>query len=209
MVDDIEDDFDISAIRQAIYGDVFSEGTQKNGRNLLFVATVALVTAVFDVAVKSTPLVPLDFSKSPDSLITILAIANIALLISYTLRVSNDFLRTREEWADARKFIEIERIQRALRSAREVDEAIASAEPRPHEYAPFPDEWWEKYSEEREAALERIRKIEAGIANRRLQIYLRWIRLVIFGGLPLVIGVAALFHTWRNALDFFQAVVGL
>ncbi len=209
MVDDIENDFDISAIRQALYGDLFSEGTEKSGRNLLLVATVALVTAVFDVAVKSTPLVPLDFSKHPDSLITFLAIANFALLISYILRASNDFLRTREEWADARKFIEIEHIRRALRSAREVDEAMASAEPRPDGYEPFPDEWWEEYSDEREAALEHIRKIEAGLASRRLQMIVRWIRLFFFGGLPLVIGVAALSHTWRNVLDFFLAVVGL
>lgn len=209
MADDIENEFGISAFRQALYGDTFSESTEKSGRNLLLVATVALVTAVFDVAVKSTPLVPLDFSGQPDSLITFLAIANIALLISYMLRALNDLLRTREEWASARKFIEIERIRRAHRSARDTDEAIASAEPLPDGTDPFIDEWWEHYADEREAALKHISKIEARLADRRLQIFVRWIRLFFFGGLPLLIGFAALTHTWRNALHFFQAVVGL
>ena len=35
MADEIETDFDANAIREAIYGDAFSEGTEKSGRNLL------------------------------------------------------------------------------------------------------------------------------------------------------------------------------
>ena len=35
MADEIETDFDANAISEAIYGDAFSEGTEKSGRNLL------------------------------------------------------------------------------------------------------------------------------------------------------------------------------
>ena len=209
MADEIEKEFDISAIRQALYGDAFSEGTGKSGRNLLLVATVTLVTAVFDVAVKSTPLVPLDFSNHPDSLITFLAITNIALLINFTLRASNDFLRAGEDWATAKKFIEIERITRARRLAQDTDEAIASGEPSPDGDFSFDEKWWEEFSVTREEAVKRIREIEDRLGERRIPIFVRWIRLIFFGGLPLLVGFAALAHTWENALHFLKAVVGL
>lgn len=208
MADEIERDFDANAIRKAIYGDAFSEGTEKSGRNLLLVATVSLVVSVFGVAVKSTPLVPLDFSNHPDSLITFLAITNIALLINYTLRVLNDFLRAREDWGTAKKFIEIERVSRELRLAQDTDEAIASGEPSPNGDYSFDDEWWEQFSVTRDKAKERIRKIEDRLAERRIPIFVRWIRLIFFGGLPLLIGFAALIHTWENALQFLKSVVG-
>ena len=209
MADEIERDFDVNAIRDAIYGDAFSEGTEKSGRNLLLVATVTLVISVFGVAVKSTPLVPLDFSNHPDSLITFLAITNIALLMNYALRASNDFLRAREDWATAQKFIEIERIRRARRLAQDIDEAIASREPSPNEDYSFDDEWWEGFSITREEAVVRIREIENRIVERSIPIFVRWIRLIFFGGLPLLIGFAAFTHTWENALHFVKVVVGL
>lgn len=209
MADDIEEGFDISVIREAIYGNAFSEGTEKSGRNLLLVATVTLVTAVFEVAVKSTPLVPLDFSKQPDSLITFLAIANIALLINYTLKASNDLFRAREDWANARKFIQIERIRRAHLSAKETEKQILSAQPHPDEFDLSPEPWWEEYHEVEEEGRTLIRNIEAGISNRRLPIIVRWIRLVFFGGLPVLTGLAALIHTWKTVLNFFLAVLGL
>lgn len=209
MADEIESDFDVNAIREAIYGDAFSEGTEKSGRNLLLVATVTLVISIFDVAVKSTPLVPLDFSNNPDSLITFLAITNIALLMNYALRASNDFLRAKEDWATAQKFIEIERIKRARRLAQDTDEAIASGEPPPNGDYSFDDEWWEEFSVTREEAIERIREIEDRVAERRIPILVRWIRLIFFGGLPLLIGFVALTHTWENALHFVKVVVGL
>ena len=209
MADEIESDFDVNAIREAIYGDAFSEGTEKSGRNLLLVATVTLVISIFDVAVKSTPLVPLDFSNNPDSLITFLAIINIAFLMNYALRASNDFLRAREDCATAQKFIEIERINRARRVAQDTDEAIASGEPSADGDYSFEDEWWEEYSVTKEEAVRRIREIEDRIAERRIPIFVRWIRLIFFGGLPLLIGFAALTHTWENALHFVKVVVGL
>lgn len=209
MADEIERDFDANAIREAIYGDAFSEGTEKSGRNLLLVATVTLVISVFGVAVKSTSLVPLDFSNHPESFITFLAITNIALLMNYALRASNDFLRAGEDWATAKKFIEIERIKRARRLAQDTEEAIMSGQPSPNGNNSFDDEWWEEFSVIREEAIERIREIEDRLAERRLPISVRWIRLFFFGGLPLLIGFAALTHTWENALDFLKAVVGL
>lgn len=209
MADEIESDFDINAIREAIYGDAFSEGTEKSGRNLLLVATVTLVISVFGVTVKSTPLVPLDFSNNPDSLITFLAITNIALLINYALRALNDFLRAGEDWATAKKFIEIERINRAYRAAQDTEEAILSGEPSPEGDSSFDDELWERFSVTREEAVKRIREIEDRLAERRLPIFVRWIRLIFFGGLPLLVGFTALTHTWKNALDFLKAVVGL
>ena len=209
MADEIERDLDVNAIREAIYGDAFSEGTEKSGRNLLLVATVTLVISVFGVAVKSTTLVPLDFANYPDSLITFLAITNIAFLMNYALRASNDFLRAGEDWATARKFIEIERIKRAYRAAQDTEKAILSGEPPPNGDYSFDDEWWGKFSVTREEAVKRIREIEGRLAERRIPIFVRWIRLIYFGGLPLLIGFAALTHTWENALDFLNAVVGL
>ena len=209
MADEIERDFDGNAIREAIYGDAFSAVTNKSGRNLLLVSTVTLVISVFDVAVKSTPLVPLDFSNNPDSLITFLAIINIAFLMNYALRASNDFLRARENWATAQKFFEIERINRARRVAQDTDEAIASGELSANGDYSFEDEWWEEYSVTKEEAVRRIREIEDRIAERRIPIFVRWIRLIFFGGLPLLIGFTALTHTWENALQFLKAVIGL
>lgn len=208
MADDIEDGFDPNVIREALYGNAFSEGTEKCGRNLLLIATVTLITAVFDVAVKSTPLVPLDFSKQPNSLIIFLAITNFALLISYILRALNDLLRANEDWAYAKKFIEIEHIRRARDSARAREEAEFSAEKRAREDN-FIEEYWEEYEEAYDKHLARVRKIEAKLGNRMVPVFVRWIRLFFFGGLPILIGIAALIHTWENAFNFFQAVVGL
>lgn len=209
MVDNTEEDFDISAIREALYGDAFSAGTEKSGRNLLIVATVTLVIAVYDVAVKSTPLVPLDFANQPDSLRIFLAAANIALLLNYILRASNDLLRTREEWATARKFIEFELIQRAHRSALEVEREINAQDPRSDRYNPVVEEWWEDYEATRDEALKRIKKIDSGLADRRFPIFIRWIRIFFFGGLPLLMGFTSLAHTWKDAVDFFRAVVAV
>lgn len=208
MAVDIEKDFKPSAIREGVYGHPFSSATDKVGRSLLLIATVALVTAVFDVTPISTPLVPLDFSAQPDSLITFLATVNFALLMSYTLSVSNDLLRAHEDWSTAKKNIEIERAIRADETAWHIDDAIASGEPPPGG-KPIVDQWWEEASDIREEAVKRIRKIEAGRNERAVPIFVRWVRLVFFGGLPLLTGLAAVAHTWRNVWHFFEAVVGL
>lgn len=208
MADDIEEELDVKFIREALYGDAFSRGTDKVGRYLLVVATTTLITTVFNVVLKSTPLVPLDFSGQPDSLITFLAAANLALLINYTLRVTNDLLKAREDWANAQRFMDIERIKRARQSAQWTEEIVMSGDPS-GDPGPDADPWWEHYAETRDEAVRRIRMIQTRPNERRVAITTRWIRLVFLGGSPALIGVAALMHTWRNVWHFFQAIVGL
>jgi hypothetical protein len=135
-----------------------------------------------------------------------LAIANLALLVNYTLRASSDILRIREEWGDARKHFEIEKISRAQQQAVEIEKELMEAgEDCPG--APGMEEYWEDYRRAANKARERILEIETALGDRRLPISVRWIRLFYFGCLPLLIGSLAFLHTWRDALEFFQAVV--
>jgi hypothetical protein len=207
MSTSVEEQFNPDSLRATLYGEAFSEASQKNGRTLLVVATLTLITTVFDVDVKSTPLLPLDFSNHPESLLIFLAISNVALLVSYCIRAGSDLVRAAEEWAEAKKQIEIERIRRALESARDVDRAISEAEPSDR-YDPVIDDWWESYQEAANSGIEKIRALEARIARRRIPIAMRWSRLVFFGGLPLVAAVLALAHTWREVIEFVRAILG-
>ncbi|MHA1571084.1 MAG: hypothetical protein ACTSWM_04635, partial [Alphaproteobacteria bacterium] len=210
MSEKIEDkEFDSHAIREALYGNAFSDGTEKSGRTLLLVATVTLIIAVFDVAVTSTPFVPLDFSGKPEGLVTFLAIANVALLINYMLRALSDLLRAKEDWAHAGKSIQMERVWRAEQEAANTEKEIMEADPSREDYGETWDEWWENCSAIRDDALQKVREIDVQLGQRTFPIIMRWVRLIVLGGLPLLVGFAALGHTWENVVIFFLAVVGL
>lgn len=209
MTEKADNEIDTSEIKNALYSDAFGEKTEKGARNLLIVATITLITDVFDVAVKSTPLIPLDFSNRPDSLIVFLSILNIALLFSYLLRALNDVLRVREEWANARIFIERQRAQRVWQQAKDIETAIDAADPRNEEQFQSLESWWEDAKEADESARDLISAIEAKIIDRRLPITVRWLRIWLLGSLPIMVGALAAIHTWRDAFQFVLSVFEL
>lgn len=198
---------DTDAIRQGLYGDALSDRTEKLGARLSVVGIATLITSVFDVRATSTSLIPLDFSNHQDTLVTFLAVINSAMLVGYCIRMTNDVLRTNNEWATIRKFIALEQINRAYREAREVDDEVMAGEVDENDgYQDWNEEWWEEYLAIKERAEGRIKAIEDELVDRRIPIAVRWVKIIVFSSFPILVGVAALAHTWRNIVDFLIAI---
>jgi hypothetical protein len=209
MPEEAERPINLDAIRAAIYGDAFSDATRKSGNSLLIVAAIALVAVLYNITPVSTSAVPFDFSKHPDSLKSVLAFANIILLVNYALRAINDVSRTRTDWAIVQGEMQRESVRRSLEEAQETDQQILGQDPN-QEDDMDPDPWWERYIEESARAKGVIKRLRDKIDNtNRRFVALMWFRLVWFGAFPLLAGVLALVHSWKHAGHFAGCVVGL
>ncbi len=204
-----EDDKDLIGLdwKEPLYGETFSERTQKTGRNLLLVGVATLLVSVFEVSIKTFPTLSLDFSKQPDALEMFMAIINLGLLVAYVLRVSTDYLRAREDWSEFTKFFEARRVKKAFEEAHEADREIMNSQYEGQEMDPDP--WYEGAIEIEAKAKKRIAKLESQFGDRRIPRVMRHARLWLLGGGPFLIGFIAFVHTRGPAWEFALAIVGM
>ena len=193
--------------KEPLYGEAFSEQTRKTGRNLLLIAVATLLISVFEVSIKTLPVFSIDFSKQPVALEMFMAAINLVLLVAYGLRVSADFLRARENWADLVRFFEARRVNDAYADARKTDAEIMSGQYDEGEWDPDP--WYEIAIDIEAAAKERIAKLESKLGDRMMPRTIRHIRLWLLGGGPLAIGFIAFIHTIGPAWEFILAIIGM
>jgi hypothetical protein len=209
MTDVKPEKIDYRALRQALYGELLSDKTEKAARNLLIVATATLLVSVFEVSFKPTPLFPFDFTKAPNALAMFLSAANIVLLSAFLVRLLPDILRAREEWAFAAKIIEQERIERAHAAAKAVEDQISANDPNGPDYGFDPEDWWQNFIDAREEGLAQMDRLQKRIEDRRISIGVRHVRLLTLCAFPVLVGGAAFWHTASAAWRFVQAVVGV
>lgn len=193
--------------KEPLYGEALSERTQKTGRNLVLVAVATLLVSVFEVSIKTFPTLSLDFSKHPAALEMFIAVINLGLLMAYGLRVSTDYLRAREDWADLVKFFEKRRVTVAFAEARQADGQIAQSQYDEPEWDPEP--WFEPAIRAEADAKKRIAMLETRLGDRRIPRAMRHARLWLLGAGPLLIGFIAFVHTRGPVWAFFRAVVGM
>ena len=192
--------------KEPLYGEAFSERTQKTGRNLLLVAIATLLVSVFEVSIKTLPTLSLDFSKQPAALEMFMAVINLGLLVAYALRVSTDYLRAREDWTEFVKFFESKRVKSAFAEAHTADSEIMASQIEQPEWDPEP--WYERAIEIEAEAKKRIAKLESRLGDRNLPRAMRHARLWLLGGGPFLIGIIAFIHTRGPVWEFVLAIAG-
>jgi hypothetical protein len=209
MSDQDIEKIDYSTLRKALYGDMLSDKTEKSARTLLIVAAATLLVSVFQVSLKSTAIIPVEFSKENDGLVMFLAAANAVLFAAFVIRLLPDLLRTREEWAFAAKIVEQEKILRAEAAARAVDQQIAENDPGGENYGREPDDWWQDYIATTDEAMAQMQRLQDRIEDRRISITFRFVRLILQCVFPLLVSITAFLHTADDAWRFIRAVVGI
>lgn len=195
--------------KEPLYGDIFSERTQKTARNLLLVAVATLLISVFEVGIKTIPSLPLEFSKQPATLEIFIAVINLGLLMAYAMRVTTDCLRAREEWADFVRFFLARRVRDEFVKARQADDEMMANQPGYDEPEFDPEPWYENAIITEAEAKKRLAKLESQFGDRKVPRAVRHARLWLLGGGPLLIGFIAFVHTSGSVLDFILAVVGI
>lgn len=179
MSDQDIETIDYGTLRKALYGDMLSDKTEKSARHLLIVAAATLLVSVFQVSLRTTAIIPIDFSQEPDGLVMFLAAANTVLLAAFLIRLLPDLLRTREEWAFAAKIVEQEKILRAEAAARAVDKQIAGNDPNGADYGMEPDDWWQNYIATRDEAMAQMQRLQDRIEDRGISTTFRFVRLFV------------------------------
>ncbi|MFK4535078.1 hypothetical protein ABIA00_003261 [Bradyrhizobium ottawaense] len=108
-------------------GEPLRAETMRTGRHLIIASAICAVVVTFDVQLKGTGLVPLDFGNRSEVLAMLMALAVILLLLSFVLRTWTDLLRERETAKLVTHYIEDERVDAARKSAEGADaEALRS-----------------------------------------------------------------------------------
>ena len=207
MADEDEKDFIGLDWKEPLYGEAFSERTQRTGRNLLLVAIATLLVSVFEVSIKTFPTLSIDFSKQPAALEMFMAVINLGLLVAYALRVSTDCLRAREDWAEYVRFFEARRVKSAFAEAHKADKEIMEGQHEGQEWDPEP--WYEGAIEIEAEVKKRIAKLESRFGDRKMPRAMRHARLWLLGGGPFLIGFIAFVHTRGPAWEFVLAIVGM
>lgn len=198
-----------SGFLEGLYGDPLRKETMRTARYLVITSAICIVVVVFNVRLQSAPLIPLDFGARNDVLPMLLSVAVLVLLISFLLRAVTDLLHDRETALLVVKYIEGERSEAALASARDVEDDLARSERQFHEGPDGPEEpWWESYTEVREAADAAVKKAEERIGIRRWPRMLREMRKVLEVGVPLLVALLALVLSRASLGGFVRAIVG-
>jgi hypothetical protein len=202
MADDDYRKLDPAALRANLYGDALTDATKKIGRNLLLVAVVTIFVHLFNVSLKSTPYVAIDFSQNPNALGILLAVTSFGLLVAFSLRAVTDILRARETWAEVQSHLLREKVFQAGEAARSIDDS----EPNPNDDGSWLDPWWESYYEIREDAEKQLAQIRERIGRRQVPIIVWWTRLIVESSTPFCVGIVALVLSRSTFIDLVQAL---
>ncbi|WP_074448599.1 hypothetical protein [Bradyrhizobium yuanmingense] len=194
---------------EGLYGEPLRAETMRTGRHLIIASTICAVVVTFDVQLKGTGLVPLDFGNRPEVLAMLMALAVILLLLSFVLRTWTDLLRERETAKLVTQYIEDERVDAARESAEGADaEELRSRrealdEP---EYYDQEDSNWDAYHKVKDAADAALQKAEDRLRKRRWPLGLRRTWMILEAGLPIVFAAFAIYKSWTSVNALFKAL---
>jgi len=136
-----------------------------------------------------------------------LSVLTLFLLISYTIRFFTDTFRARDDWAEIDIQLELEKEQKALRSARAYDEAEEyHSRSLMHVDGSEPCEVLVHSMKVSDSVRNRIVGIEGTLKDRAFPKFLWFVRFVFFGFSPIALAALALSHSGPNLEKFISAV---